>query len=289
MKRRTTRSSFHFSKSLGQHFLKDQNIAEKIAEACGLTADICAIEIGAGAGALTLPLAKRARRVYAVEIDAQALPLLSARVAGLANVEIVHGDFLKLDVGELQADDPAAPYVLAGNLPYSVTTPVVGKAMELLAGDACAPPPLRMVFMVQREVADRLCADPGGRVYGAISVLVQHYCRAEKLFDVSREVFVPKPQVDSAVVRLEPIAGAGAADARDPETTRLMFALVKAGFSQRRKTLRNSLAAVGYDEVRLLAALESAGIDPVRRAETLSPCDWYEAAAQLRLYAMSAS
>ncbi|MDR1796217.1 MAG: 16S rRNA (adenine(1518)-N(6)/adenine(1519)-N(6))-dimethyltransferase RsmA [Clostridiales Family XIII bacterium] len=270
---------FTFSKSLGQNFLVDRNIAAKIADACGLDAGADVVEIGAGAGALTVLLAARARRVFAVELDGHLIPMLSAVCEGLPNVTVLHEDFLKIEPGRL-----SPRYVLAGNLPYQITSQVLAKAAEGAGGagamggggggDAGC---LRMVFMVQKEVADRLLAAPGGRTYGAISVLVQYHCEPELVCDVSREVFMPKPKVGSAVVRLTPRGNA----ADDPAVTARMFRLVKAGFGQRRKTLRNALASAGYPEDTLLAALEAAGIDPARRAETLGPRDWYRLAEAL--------
>jgi 16S rRNA (adenine1518-N6/adenine1519-N6)-dimethyltransferase len=252
------------SKALGQNFLTDGNIANRIADAAGAGPEDDVVEIGPGLGALTVPLAKRARRVMAVELDKKLLPALGAAVAGAGNVEIVNEDFLKLP-----AEAFPARFILVGNLPYYITTPLVARAIELS--------PVRAVFMMQREVAERLLSAPGKKTYGAITVLVQHHCEAALVLNVSREVFAPKPNVDSAVICLTPKRGAdgGPRSEIDPETEALMFRLVRAGFDMRRKTLRNSLARTGYPEASLLAALGEAGIDPVRRAETLSPEDFY--------------
>jgi 16S rRNA (adenine1518-N6/adenine1519-N6)-dimethyltransferase len=253
------------SKSLGQNFLTDGNIANRIADASGAGAGDDVVEIGPGLGALTVPLSQRCRRVMAVELDKKLLPALGAAVAGAGNVEIVNEDFLKLP-----AEAFPARFILVGNLPYYITTPLVARAIELL--------PVRAVFMMQREVAERLLSAPGKKAYGAITILVQHHCEVSLVMNVSREVFAPKPGVDSAVVCLTPKRGPDGSVQRPeiwPETEVLMFRIVRAGFDMRRKTLRNSLARLGYPEEVLLAALAEAGIDPVRRAETLSPEEFY--------------
>ncbi|GHU63679.1 ribosomal RNA small subunit methyltransferase A [Clostridia bacterium] len=246
------------SKSLGQNFLTDGNIANRIADAAGAGSDDVVVEIGPGLGALTVTLAQRCRRVIAVELDRKLLPALGAVVAGAGNVEIIHEDFMKL-----RAEDLPERFILVGNLPYYITTPLVARAIELA--------PIRSVFMMQREVAERLLSAPGKKTYGAITVLVRYHCVAELVINVSREVFAPKPGVDSSVVCLTPKRTTKI----QPETEALMFRLVRAGFDMRRKTLRNSLARIGYPEATLLAAMEEAGIDPVRRAETLSPEEFY--------------
>lgn len=249
------------AKSLGQNFLIDGNIVNKIADAACADPSAHVVEIGPGLGALTVALAKRARRVTAVELDKKVLPALNEVVSGLDNVEIINEDFLKLTESDLPEK-----YALVGNLPYYITTPILARAVELA--------PLRAVFMMQREVADRLLSPPGKKTYGAITVLVRHHCEAELVMNVGRDVFSPKPGVDSAVVCLTPKQRADDF-IPDPKTEALMFRLVRAGFDMRRKTLRNSLMRTGYAEADLLAALDEAGIDKTRRAETLSPEDFY--------------
>ena len=291
------------SKALGQNFLTDKNILEKIVRAADIQKGDHIIEIGAGLGALTVLLAQaQTGRVTAVEIDRRLIPALREAVSGLSNVEIVNEDFLKYDLPrdkekptgscrqaadscrqaadscERAADSSrqhneeiSRSLKIVGNLPYNITTPVIIKLIEESASFS------RAVLMMQKEVAERLVAPAGKKTYGAISVLVQYYTEAEILFTVSREVFSPKPGVDSAVISLVPKD----LSARDPETAACMFRLVRAGFDMRRKTLRNSLASAGYPEETLLAALKSADVDPVRRAETLSPDDFYNIASQL--------
>ena len=286
-----------YSKALGQNFLTDRNVLEKIADAASLSPDDHVVEIGPGLGALTVFLARAAGRVTAVEIDGRLVPALHEAVAGLPDTEIVNEDFLGFAL-------PDGPFKVVGNLPYSITTPIIAKLYERSGAGVVVPtggartgsgdstggartgsgampevpgPPDLAVLMVQKEVAERLVSPPGKKAYGAISVLVQYNTEAEILFPVSREVFVPKPGVDSAVLRLRPRD----LSADDPAVAARMFRLVRAGFDMRRKTLRNSLARSGFPEAALLAALEAAGVDPGRRAETLSPREFYALAAAL--------
>ena len=266
------------SKSLGQNFLTDKNILEKVVSGAELTRDDHVVEIGAGAGALTVMLAGSAGRVTAVEIDEKLIPLLREVTEGLPNVEIVHGDFLKLrDFTGKSSSGVGESYKIVGNLPYYITTPIIAGLLEPGADGARPEPPALAVFMVQKEVAERLLSPPGKKAYGAISVLVQYYTEGEMLFPVSREVFAPRPNVDSAVIRLRPRDLSG----DDADTVARMFRLVRAGFDMRRKTLRNSLTAPGFPAESLSLALERAGIDPIRRAETLSPRDFYVLASYL--------
>jgi 16S rRNA (adenine1518-N6/adenine1519-N6)-dimethyltransferase len=261
------REQFGFSsdKSLGQNFLIDGNTVARVADAAELSRGDTVIEIGAGVGALTGALSERAGRVIAVETDRRLIPALEAALADRTNIEIANEDFLKYDM-----NSAGGVYKLVGNLPYNITTPVIVKAFE-----APSPPSL-MVFMMQKEVAERITAPPGGRIYGAISVLAQYRSETELLFSVSREVFRPKPNVDSAVVRFRTVS-------RDvpAETEKTLFQIVKAGFGQRRKTLRNSLKALGADEA-VAKALDAAGVDPGLRAETLSWKDYLRIAEALR-------
>jgi len=267
-----TAYGFHYSKSYGQNFLTDKNTLEKIVSFAELAPEDHVVEIGPGLGALTVLLAQTAGRVTAVEIDGRLIPALQQVTKGLPQIEIVNEDFLKYDIGAIRN-----PYKLVGNLPYYITTPIVAKLFEPRPDGTMPIPPVLAVFMMQKEVAERLISPPGKKAYGAISVLVQYYAEIELLAKVSREVFVPKPGVDSAVIRLRPKDVSG----DDPEVRARMFRLVRAGFDMRRKTLRNSLARTGFSEAELLAALEAAGIASDRRAETLSPRDFYTLASLL--------
>ena len=320
---------FHYSKARGQNFLVDRNVLDKVVEAAELTAADNVVEPGPGAGALTVLLAQAAGRVTAVEIDGRLIPILREVTEGLANVDIVHDDFLKFrpslqswaaeaiasahhceepqpstqslgaeaiaspchceepqpstmmrrsnPEGTKKPENLTMPYKLVGNLPYYITTPIIAGMFEPGPDGKRPAPPELAVFMVQKEVAERLMSPPGKKTYGAISVLVQYYAEIELLFPVSREVFAPRPNVDSAVIRLRPRDLSG----DDAETAARMFRLVRAGFDMRRKTLRNSLASAGFPAEALAAALEQAGVDPSHRAETLGPRDFYALAACL--------
>ena len=259
---------FNFSKSLGQNFLTDRNIIEKIITGSDIGSNDVVVEIGAGAGALTTILAERVKKVYAIEIDKKVLPLLERVTEGLDNIEIINADFLKYDFDKL-----AENYKIIGNLPYYITTPIIAGILE----KECLYKPKSMTFMMQKEVADRLIAEPGTKTYGAISVLVQHYCEVSHISDVSREVFVPKPNVDSSVLlfTLRDVSE------YDVDVTKYMFKIVKAGFGMRRKTLRNSLKTLGLPEQKLLDAMESIGINSLQRAETLSSNDYYNLAKSI--------
>jgi 16S rRNA (adenine1518-N6/adenine1519-N6)-dimethyltransferase len=251
------------TKSLGQNFLTDANIVRKIAELSELSPDDVVCEIGPGLGALTAELSARAGRVVAVEKDARLIPALEHFLAGeeggagfaADNVSVIHADFLEYDLSELPAG-----YKLTGNLPYYITTPAVMKAVE------SSNIPSLIVFMTQREVARRICASPGGKDYGAVSVAVQYRCDAGYALDVSREVFVPKPNVDSAVITLRTKPGHRGV----PVNEALFFAVVKSSFGQRRKMLRNSLSSLVPDANALCAAFDKAEVKGTARAETLS-------------------
>lgn len=247
-------------KALGQHFVADPNTVRRIARLAEVGPGDHVVEIGAGLGSLTLALADTGASVTAVELDRRLLPALEEVVTG-RGVRIVVGDALALDWGELLAE--AEHWVLVANLPYNVATPLVAMLLEEV------PKIGRMLVMVQREVAERLAARPGERAYGAVSVKVAYWATAEIVGRVPPTVFVPRPNVESALVRLV---------RRDRPPTSAdrarLFALVQAGFAHRRKMLRRSLAGL-VDE----AAFAAAGIEPTARAEDLSVEDWGRLAA----------
>ena len=255
---------FTFKKSLGQNFLVDQNILDKIVSAAGLTERSGVLEIGPGIGALTQHLVASSGKVVAVEIDDRLLPILRELFADQANVEIVNGDILKLDLRALIAQKFAgcsSVHVVA-NLPYYVTTPII---MKLLEEQHALQ---NMVVMIQREVAERMAARPGGKEYGSLSIAVQYYCIPELVTIVPHTVFIPRPNVDSAVIRLN-IRREPPVQVRD-ET--FFFRVIKASFAHRRKTIYNNLAASfpKRDKAQLMSILKTAGIDGSRRAETVS-------------------
>lgn len=270
---------FRLTKSLGQNFLTDKNIIDRIIEGSGITEEDLVIEIGPGIGVITYEAAQVARKVIAVEIDKNLIPILKETLAGQENISVINSDILKTDVNEIIEEerrrDPEIKGVkIIGNLPYYITTPIIMKLLEdgVMADGITA--------MMQKEVADRIKASPGTKAYGALSVAVQYYCEIESVVSVPKEVFVPQPKVDSAVLNLR-IRKEKPVDLRDRE---IFFAVVKAGFGQRRKTLNNSLMGVKDITKEIVSAsLAAAGIDPARRAETLNLEEFAELSNQVAL------
>ena len=243
-------------KSLGQHFLTDRRILGRIADALQLQGGETVVEIGPGRGALTDILAERAGRLIAVEVDRALAAMLRERYERRNNVLIAEADVLQVSLGELAA----GPFVLVGNVPYYITTPILVHALE-------HPRAERSVYLVQREVADRLTAVPGSKEYGALTVNVAAVARADMLFKVPAGAFSPPPKVDSAVVRITPLA--------EPLVTRdeeePLRKLVQGSFGMRRKQMRRvirTLRSLGAEEAETMLA--AAGIDPEARPETLS-------------------
>ena len=254
--------NFKFSKSLGQNFLIDDNVIDRILEGARLSETDRIIEVGPGIGTLTREMGKVAENVVAIEIDKTLIPILKETLADLDNVEVVHEDILKVDVqGLINEKLNGGPVKLVANLPYYITTPIV---MKFLEEDI---PVTDIVVMVQKEVADRMNAKPSTKDYGALSVAVQYYCDTEIVAKAPRHMFVPQPNVDSIVIGLH---------VRDEkkyvvDNEEIFFKTVKASFGQRRKTLLNSLGGLGFlskDQIR--EALQAANIDEKRRGETLS-------------------
>jgi 16S rRNA (adenine1518-N6/adenine1519-N6)-dimethyltransferase len=244
-------------KSLGQHFLTDRRVLGAIADALELRGDETVIEIGPGRGALTDLLVPRARRVIAVEYDRQLAALLRERYAAAANVSIVEQDVLEVNLGALAG----GTYVLAGNVPYYITTPILFHALA-------RPRPERAVYLVQREVAQRITAAPGDREYGALSANVQAVAHAEQLLRVPAGAFRPPPKVESAVIRVVPRADPVV---REEEETPFRV-LVQSAFSFRRKQMRRVVRSVwDVDAQAAEALLARAGIDPSTRPETIAP------------------
>jgi len=248
-------------KGLGQHFLCDANILEKIVAAAELSTGDLVIEPGAGLGTLTLALAARAGKVIAVELDGRLVPILRANLAGCANVEVLHEDFLKLDLeGSVRAAGLARAKVV-GNLPYQITSPILERLVRARAVLALA------VLMVQQELAEKLAAPPGPQA-SALGVQLQAHADVELLFRVPRTVFLPPPEVDSGVVRLRFLERPRFA--ADEET---FSKVVRAAFHLRRKTIKGALVRSPHlllSEESALQALQRAGIDQKRRGESLS-------------------
>lgn len=257
---------FTFKKSLGQNFLIDTNILNNIVEAAGLTKDSGAIEIGPGIGALTEQLAKRSKKVIAFEIDKRLLPVLEDTLSPYPHVTIVHKDFLKANVmDEIEKHfNDIEDIVIAANLPYYITTPIIMKCLEENI------PFRNMVVMMQKEVGSRISAKPGTKNYGSLSIAIQYYTEAEIVMNVPKTVFVPQPNVDSVVVRLkrreEPLV--------EVVDETFFFKVTKASFAQRRKTIMNNLMSQlenGKEKREdITLALQKSNIDEKRRGETLT-------------------
>lgn len=257
---------FSFKKSLGQNFLIDPNVLHNIVSHADLTNESAAIEIGPGIGALTEHLARKAGHVVAFEIDQRLLPVLEDTLSPYDNVEIIHSDILKVNVSEMMKEKLAdyKDVMVVANLPYYVTTPILIKLlMEKL--------PIRgMIVMMQKEVADRITAKPSTKAYGSLSIAIQYYMKAEIAMTVPKSVFIPQPNVDSAVIKLTRYETAPVSVLDED----FLFFVSRSSFAQRRKTIINNLQSQlphGKEKKELiLAALAEANIDPTRRGETLS-------------------
>ena len=260
IKRIASRYGFVFKKGLGQNFLSSQSVLEEIADAAEIENE-GVIEIGPGFGVLTNELAKRAEKVLALEIDERLIPILRDTLSEYDNVKVINKDVLKTDIAELIKSEFGDRRVsVAANLPYYITTPIITSLIENRL------PLKNLVVMIQKEVADRITAQPGTKDYGAISVLCQFYTKPELICNVGAELFVPPPKVDSAVVKMA-FRDKPAVEVKDEE---MFFRTVKAAFSQRRKTLLNCLAAnFPINKSDLTQIMESVDISPSRRGETL--------------------
>ena len=254
--------NFKFSKSLGQNFLIDTNVIDRILEGARVQEGDYVIEVGPGIGTLTKEMGRTAEKVVAIEIDKTLIPILEETLADFPNIEVINQDILKVDVQELvKAKLNGGPVKLIANLPYYITTPIV---MKFLEEDI---PVTDIVVMVQKEVADRMNAKPSTKDYGALSVAVQYYCDTEIVAKAPRHMFMPQPNVDSTVIGLH----VREEKKYNVDNEDIFFKTVKASFGQRRKTLLNSLGGLGFlskDQIKI--ALQEANIDEKRRGETLS-------------------
>jgi 16S rRNA (adenine1518-N6/adenine1519-N6)-dimethyltransferase len=237
-------------RSLGQNFVIDPNTIRKVVDVADIGRDDHVLEIGAGCGSLTLGLAERARRVTGVEIDDRLVALLGESLSGTSNVDVIHADASTIDLGSIDAS------VLVANLPYNIATHLVLRVLQE------APQIMRLVVMTQKEVGERLASGPGSKSYGQISVMVRYFGHAHVAAQISRRAFFPVPNVDSVLVRVT--------RETPPDVDReRLFEVVRAAFSQRRKTLRNTIASVTGSTDLAAAALERAGVLPTARAEEL--------------------
>ena len=255
-------------KRLGQHFLVDRTALERIADALAPTRDDTVVEIGPGRGALTDLLSARAKRVVAIELDRDLVPYLRDRYREAGNVEVIERDVLELTLADVAGGD----FLLAGNVPYYITTPILFHAL--------APPrPARAVYLVQREVAERVVAPPGSRTYGALSVNVQGFAYAELVGRVPAGAFRPPPAVESAILRVTPREHAVVPPSLEPA----FRSLVQEAFGLRRKQMRRVVRTLAsLDPDRADVALVAAEIDPESRPETLGPEDFARLLAQLQ-------
>ena len=255
--------NFVFQKKYGQNFLIDPRVLDKIIEAAGIGKEDFVLEIGPGIGTLTQYLCEHARKVLAVEIDPKLIPILKETLADYKNIEIIHGDILKQDIqGIADRYNGGKPVKVVANLPYYITTPII---MELFESHV---PLANVTVMVQKEVAERMQAQPGTKEYGALSLAVQYYARPYLAANVPPNCFMPRPAVGSAVIRLDCLS-------RTPvevKDEKLMFRLIRASFNQRRKTLQNGLANSGglnFTKEQIGQAIQAVGLDPAIRGEKL--------------------
>ena len=256
------RHGFHFSKSMGQNFLIEAAVPRAIAEGCDADESCGVLEIGPGIGCLTVQLAASAKKVVSVELDTRLLPVLEETLAAHDNVTVIHGDILKQDISALvQEHFTGLTPLVCANLPYNITTPV----LSALIDSGCFR---RLTVMIQKEVAQRICAAPGTSDYGAFSVYMQFYTEPEILFDVTPDCFTPQPKVTSSVLRCQ-VRDKAPVDVRD---TAFFFRVVRAAFAMRRKTLVNGLASAFGTQLsksELSALLTDCGFPASVRGETL--------------------
>ena len=266
---------FQFKKKFGQNFLIDPHVLDKIVDAAQITKEDFVLEIGPGIGTLTQYLCEHAKQVLAVEIDAKLIPILKETLAPYDNVEVLHGDILKQDIQQI-ADtyNEGKPIKVVANLPYYITTPII---MELFESHV---PLANVTVMVQKEVADRMKAGPGTKDYGALSLAVQYYAKPYIAAFVPPNCFMPRPNVGSAVIRLDCLSRVPV----EVQDEKLMFRLIRASFNQRRKTLQNGIAnspELDYTKEEAAKAIEQAGFDVRIRGEKLGLSEFAKLADEL--------
>lgn len=256
--------AFHFTKSLGQNFLIDENILNRIVDSADISAEDVVIEIGTGIGTLTYELCRRAKKVIAVEIDSALLPILSDTLRDCENVQIINEDILKLDMEMLKSlTENAKRIKVIANLPYYITSAIITRFLESeLSVDT-------MVLMMQKEVGDRVTAVPNTKAYGSLSVFIQFYMQTQRVMRIPKTAFIPQPNVDSLLVKFSKKDQDLQPDLIDRD---LFFDIVRGSFSRRRKTILNSLSSsmTKFDKQIVEYALEQSNIDKNRRGETLS-------------------
>lgn len=250
--------NFKFSKSLGQNFLVDDSVPRDIVSGAAVDENDLVIEIGPGVGTLTVQLLKKAKKVVAIELDNDLIPILQQELGENPNFTLIHNDALKVDFNEVIGEEKSVK--LVANLPYYVTTPIIVKLLKENYKFKS------LTIMIQKEVAERMNAEPGNKDYGALSLLVQYYCNTSIVRRVPPQCFIPRPKVDSIVIRLDRL--------EEPKVKvkneKLFFDIIRNSFNMRRKTLWNGVKNIGLDKESLELAFEEANVDPKRRGETLS-------------------
>ncbi len=250
--------NFKFSKSLGQNFLVDDSVPRDIVLGAEVDENDLVIEIGPGVGTLTVQLLNKAKKVVAIELDSDLIPILTEEIGSNPKFTLIHNDALKVDFNEIIGEEKSVK--LVANLPYYVTTPIIVKLLKENYNFKS------LTIMIQKEVAERMNAEPGNKDYGALSLLVQYYCNTSIVRKVPPQCFIPRPKVDSIVIRLDRL--------QEPkvkvENEKLFFDIIRSSFNMRRKTLWNGVKNIGLSKENLELAFEEAGVDPKRRGETLT-------------------
>ena len=250
--------NFKFSKSLGQNFLIDESVLTDIVEGAEVNNEDLVIEIGPGVGSLTAKLLCKAKKVVSIELDNDLIPILETELGEEPNFTLIHNDALKVDFNEIIGDEESVK--LVANLPYYVTTPIIAR---LLKEDYKFK---SLTIMIQKEVAERIDAEPNCKEYGALSLMVQYYCNTKIIRRVPPSCFIPRPKVDSIVIRLDKLSQPRV----NVKDEKLMFDIIRNSFNMRRKTLWNGVKFLGLPKESLENAFEKASIDPKRRGETLT-------------------
>jgi 16S rRNA (adenine1518-N6/adenine1519-N6)-dimethyltransferase len=250
--------NFKFSKSLGQNFLVDDSVPKDIVLGAEVDENDLVIEIGPGVGTLTAQLLNKAKKVVAIELDNDLIPILTEEIGNNPKFTLVHNDALKVNFNEIIGEEKSVK--LVANLPYYVTTPIIVKLLKEKYNFKS------LTIMIQKEVAERMDAEPGNKDYGSLSLLVQYYCNTKIIRRVPPQCFIPRPKVDSIVIRLDRLD--------EPkvkvENEKLFFEIIRSSFNMRRKTLWNGVKNIGLPKENLELAFEEAGVDPKRRGETLT-------------------
>ncbi len=258
---------FAFKKNFGQNFLVDQHVLDKIINSADVTDEDVIIEIGPGIGTLTSALAKHAKKVIAVEIDNTLIPILEDTLSNYSNIEIINEDILKVDINKIAQENSGSKIKIVANLPYYITTPII---MNILENEL---PVESITVMIQKEVASRMSAKSGTKEYGSLSLVVQYFSEPYLVANVPRNCFMPRPNVDSAVIRLTTLKSHPV----EVENKEEFFALIKIAFSQRRKTLLNCIynsKEFSFDKEQISSILVESGFDPNIRGEKLELKDF---------------